>query len=128
MIMVMIFVVLFSAILGVAWRRIASALRVEHVCEVRRQCDKGSLQAMAAAMAVLETGLRWNNTGTIATLNGSDAASISYKKNIPDDQENAHWHTVTFQRSKDDGTGWRVDVVVEQGEPSGLDELPSNPP
>ncbi len=56
--LVLVFVVLFTAILGVAWRRVASALRVEHLSEVRRQCDQGGLQVLADAMKMLETCLR----------------------------------------------------------------------
>ena len=69
--LVVVFVVLFTAILGVAWRRVASALRVEHVSEVRKQCDQGSLQVLAEAMKMLETCLRVNTSTNVAALPAS---------------------------------------------------------
>ena len=72
--LVVVFVVLFTAILGVAWRRVASALRVEHVSEVRKQCDQGSLQVLAEAMKMLETCLRLDTSTNVAKLPDFHAA------------------------------------------------------
>jgi len=55
--MVLAFVVLFLALLGVAWRRVASALRIASVRTVQSQRDQGSIPALARAVHLLETGL-----------------------------------------------------------------------
>lgn len=119
--LVMVFVVLFSAVIGLAWRRVNSALRVEHAREVRSQCDKGSVQAMASAVQVLETRLKMG-ADSIARLDGSDAATISYKK-IVDSQ----WYSVVYTRENTAGTDWAISVTVVAVEPSHA-LLPSSPP
>jgi hypothetical protein len=125
LLLVIAFVVLFTAILGVAWRRVISALRIEHVSEVRRQCDQGSIQALAKAIQVLETRLR-RYTLTDARLDGSGGSSLSYAYNLP---STAQWYTVTFARetTDTDGTKWAVSVTTASSDP-GLPLLPSNPP
>lgn len=57
LIMVLVFMVLFVSIVGVAFRRLGSAVRLEsaHTNQVRR--DGGSVVALSRAMALLETGL-----------------------------------------------------------------------
>jgi type II secretory pathway component PulJ len=119
--LVMIFVVLFGAVLGVAWRRVASALRIEHVREVRTQCDKGSIQALAAAMQVLETRLRLGADG-VARIDGATAASVSYKKSV-----DGRWYLVGFTRDNAGGADWTVSVTVASEEPI-CSALPSSPP
>lgn len=52
--LVMLFIALFLLLLGVAWRDTASILRELKVRDERRQCDAGSMAALAA-------GLRWLN-------------------------------------------------------------------
>jgi hypothetical protein len=125
LLLVMVFVVLFTAVLGVAWRRVISALRIEHVSEVRRQCDQGSVQALAKAVEVLETRLR-RNTTTTAKLNGSDSSTITYGYNLPNTNQ---WYAITFSRENadTDGTKWVVSVTSANSDPS-LPSLPSNPP
>ena len=123
LLLVMVFVVLFSAILGVAWRRVASALRIEHVGEVRRQCDKGSIQALALAMQVLETRLRKGTDG-IARIDASDDSVIQYKKQIA-----GKYYKIILTRTTTDGTKWSVSVTVAQAsEVASLSEMPSGPP
>ena len=57
MIIVVIFIVLFSALLGVVFRELAGALRIEtlHTLEVQR--DTGSIVALAQALTLLQTGV-----------------------------------------------------------------------
>lgn len=124
LLLVMIFVVLFTAILGVAWRRLTSALRIEHASEVRKMCDRGSLQTLADAMRVLETQLRKGSTGI--KLGCSDANRVSYKK-----QSGGNYYTIDFNRINTEGTEWSVDVAITTklvyGD-LGIDELPFPPP
>ena len=121
----MVFVVLFTAVLGVAWRRVISALRIEHVSEVRKQCDQGSIQVLAKAMQVLETRL-CRNTPTATKLNGSDSSTITYGYNLPN---TTRWYTIKFTRESTDtdGTNWAVSVTTANSDPGYL-YLPSNPP
>jgi hypothetical protein len=84
--LVVVFVVLFTAILGIAWRRVASALRVEHVSEVRKQCDQGSLQVLASAMKVLETRLRVDSNSNLsidATIIPGNPISVPLPQSTP---------------------------------------------
>lgn len=55
--LVLVFIVLFLAMLGVACRRTATALRIETVRALQTQRDEGSLHALARGLALLETGL-----------------------------------------------------------------------
>jgi hypothetical protein len=55
--LVMVFVVLFLMVLGVAYRQIASVLRVETVRVQQSQRDQGSTAAVASGLTLLETGL-----------------------------------------------------------------------
>ena len=117
LVLVMIFVVLFTAILGVAWRRIASALRVEHVSEVRRQCDKGTIQVLAQAMKVLETRVSVDSGG-VAKLNGSTDSPQSFGKS---DGLNNKYYRITFTRTADYNpttrvADWSVSVEIVQPE------------
>lgn len=57
MMLVLVFIILFMAMLGVACRQTASALRIESVSLVQKQRDEGSLHAVAKGLALLETGI-----------------------------------------------------------------------
>ena len=57
LLMVLMFNVLFLMLLGVAWRRVASVIRVATVRTQQTQCDEGSLRVLAGATRLLETGL-----------------------------------------------------------------------
>jgi hypothetical protein len=57
LVMVLTFVVLFLAMLGVAYRQTASVLRVETVRAQQAERDEGSVNAVARGLALLETGL-----------------------------------------------------------------------
>lgn len=55
--LVLTFIVLFLAMLGIAWRNASSALRIAAIRSTQEQRDHGSLQAVAKAVRLLETGL-----------------------------------------------------------------------
>jgi hypothetical protein len=145
LLLVMLFVVLFGAMLGVAWRRVASAIRIEHVCDVRKRCDKGSIQVLSQAMQVLETRLRWNGGDNAAELDLSDTSTPNYVParsafscksrttyQLSDDPADTHWYRVVFTPTADDGTAWSVTVTVaeptEHFDASGLPLMPGSPP
>lgn len=65
--MVLFFIVLFLSLLGVAWRRMASAIRIASVHATQIQRDEGSIHALARAMRLLETGLPPSSTYTCGT-------------------------------------------------------------
>jgi hypothetical protein len=57
LLLVLAFVILFAAMLSVAYQETASALRVETVRSQEAQRDEGSVRALAMGFALLETGL-----------------------------------------------------------------------
>jgi hypothetical protein len=57
MILVVLFLVLFSAVLGVACCELAAVIRTVSLQAVQSDRDEGSLQAAALAVALLETGV-----------------------------------------------------------------------
>jgi hypothetical protein len=144
--LVMLFVVLFGAMLGVAWRRVASALRVEHVLSVRTSSDKGSIQALDRALRVLESRLRRDGAGVPKIDVSDDLAGSSpmlqpspclckVQLNVSDDpaQPQWQWHKVVFTRDGDNPDGssaWSVGVTVARpGEDLGsYRAMPASPP
>jgi hypothetical protein len=66
--LVMVFVVLFLAMLGVAWRQVASVLRVETVRQTQARRDRGCLQAVVNGIQHLDatptiaSGEVWSTT------------------------------------------------------------------
>ncbi len=56
MLLVVMFIVLFTALLGVVFRELAGALRVETLHRLEVQRDTGSIVALAQALALLQTG------------------------------------------------------------------------
>ncbi len=90
--LVMIFIVLFVSLLGVTWRRVASALRVASTHSLQVQCDAGSIHALARAMHLLETGLPASSPYACGVVLNTPAGSRSY--------------TVTFTVQED--TTWSV--------------------
>ena len=137
---VFVFVMLFLGLMGIAWRQVASVLRIERAVEVRKRCDEGSVRVLAMAMQVLETRLRWNTADSTAQIliadddyrSPSDPA-FSCKKyfNASLDSSKPDWryYLVTFTPQSTDGKQWSVSVVVstETGV-LGKPELPANPP
>jgi hypothetical protein len=79
LLLVLVLVVLFSALWGVAYRQIAAAVRVEAVNVQQTQRDQGSTEAVAMGLTLLETGappLPWPYSCAV-TLN-TPAGPISY--------------------------------------------------
>jgi type II secretory pathway component PulJ len=135
--LVLVFIVLFSAILGVAWRRVASVLRLETLSEVRRQCDSGSIQVLAEAMKLLETCLRLDTASNVASLPGSSPQN-EFCETLPDPSDPTNpakyrHYIVTFAPTDGDATGrkWTVSVKTatseEIGSRSQLSTLLANP-
>ena len=144
--LVTIFIVLFGAMLGIAWRQVASFLRIEHACEIRGQCDRGSAQALAQAMKVLETRVRQSGSGQVG-LDVSSSSTPDYRATSAGSQfvcrsiapcnissgtapADLRWCQVTFTRLGDDGTNWSVSIVVSTAgqDFSTLPPMPNNPP
>jgi hypothetical protein len=74
LVIVVLFNVLFLALLGVAWRRMASVIRVATIRTEQTLCDEGSLSVLAKSMRLLETGLPPSSPyerGAIVTLETS---------------------------------------------------------
>jgi hypothetical protein len=93
--LVLVFVMLFLALLGVAYRNTAAALRTEAVVAQQTQRDEGSIHALARAVKLLETGLPPASPYvcgvTITTSTGPRA------------------YTVTFTNTS--STNWTIQVV-----------------
>jgi hypothetical protein len=138
----MMFVVLFGAILGVAWRRVSSALRIEHISSIRKQCDRGSVQVLAQAMRVLETRLRRNSTSGVSQLDVSSTStpdlrdtytcksSVAYDISDDPTMPNMRWYIITFTYENTDAEGdsrWIVNVSSSKDQPA-FPNLPSSPP
>ena len=82
MILVVLFLVLFLAILGVASCEVAALLRTVSLQTVHSDRDQGSLQAAALAVALLETGLPPTSpyvcVATIDTPTGPQAMRVTW--------------------------------------------------
>jgi hypothetical protein len=130
LVLVMVFVVLFTAVLGVAWRRVASALRVEHISTVRSLSDEGSIQALAAAMKVLETRLYYDTATSSIKFDGSTDSEKTYWKSY-DTSDGTKYYKITFTRTGAlDGREWSVNVTVISADDAAAIavQLPANPP
>ena len=84
MMMVLVFLVMFLAFLGVAMRRMAGLLRTETVHAIQVQRDQGSIHALARALTLLETGLPPTNpyvcAVTIVTSTGSRSLTVTFTR------------------------------------------------
>lgn len=101
LLLVLVFVVLFLALLGVAYRNVVSALRLETVHVQQAQRDEGSIHALARAVTLLETGLPPSSPYVRGAIISTSNGPRSY--------------TVTFTLTG--GTNWRIDVApTEAGE------------
>jgi hypothetical protein len=79
---VVVFVVLFLAILGVASRQLAAVLRVETVRAQQAQRDQGSVAAVALGLGLLETGLPpsdpYSCAATVTTATGTASYAVTF--------------------------------------------------
>ena len=91
--LVIVFLVIFLAMLGTAWRQVASVLRVETVRAVQTRRDQGCLQAAVKGMHYLE----------------QTATPSSPQEFIIDGFSNTF--TVTFVQDAHDPTIWTVTAV-----------------
>jgi hypothetical protein len=86
LVLVLIFTVLLLSLVGVAYRQIGSALRLESVRTAQVIRDEGSLQALARALALLGTGPPPSNPyvcdATINTSSGSRVFTITMSSEI----------------------------------------------
>jgi len=92
--MVLLFNVLFVALLGVAWRHTASALRLATVREKQTQRDEGCLHALALAMRRLETGLPPSTPyvciATIDTRDGPRSFTVTFTQQTEPEKWTIH--------------------------------------
>jgi hypothetical protein len=96
MLLVLVFVVLFLALMGTAYRGVAALLRVESVRALQVQRDEGSTQAVARALALLETGVPPTDPYvcgvTIDTSTGPRALTVTFA--LENDQNGTRTYTV----------------------------------
>jgi hypothetical protein len=82
MTLVLIFIVLFLALLGVVYRELAGTLRIESLHSLEVQRDTGSVHALARGLALLESGLPPTNPYacgvTIETPGGPLAFTVTF--------------------------------------------------
>jgi len=82
MVIVLVFILLFLSLWGVAYRQTAAALRAESVEVNRVERDEGSTQAVARGLALLETGLPPSNPYvcgiTVTTPTGPRAFTVTF--------------------------------------------------
>lgn len=82
MVAVLVALVLFLALWGIAHRQIAATLRVESAQALRTQRDEGSLHALAQALTLLETGTPptspYVGTATVPTSRGSLTFTVTF--------------------------------------------------
>jgi hypothetical protein len=91
--LVMIFVVIFLAMLGVTWRQVASVLRIETVRQSQVRRDQGCLTAAVQGIHLLES---------------APITSSPYVWNTTVDGKP---YTVTFTENPGDSTLWTVEAV-----------------
>lgn len=116
LLLVSVFIVIFLAMLGVAWRYVASMLRVEQMIDIQRRGDEGSVAAISIGMQVLESRLYWDSTAGVAKIKQNDGA---YR--LPSDAplrckyycttaSSPGWYAVQFTAQATDGTSWKVEA------------------
>ena len=100
--LVFMFIVLLLAFLMVAYRGVASAVRIESARSAEVSRDEGSTQALAKAMALLETGLPPGNPYVCGATIQTSAGPRPF--------------TVTF--TLESGTTWQVSVAATAADDS----------
>jgi hypothetical protein len=91
--LVIVFLVIFLALLGTAWRHVASVLRVETVRAIQTRRDQGCLLAVIKGMHYLE-----------------DTATPSSPQEFAIDGF-SNTFTVTFEQDSGDPTIWTIKAV-----------------
>ena len=102
---VLVFVMLFLAMLGTAWRQLGSVLRIETVRAKQMTRDQGSLKAAAKALRLLEM------TADRSLINNGD----KYKY-----EADGQCYEVEFLQ---DGNEWTVTATAVSGDP-GYEDIP----
>jgi hypothetical protein len=95
MILVLFFSVLFLGLVGIAYRELCTAIRLQSLRAAQADRDEGAIQALARGLYLLETGLPPSNPYVCAT--------------TVDTSSGAHEYTVTF--ASQGGTSWTVSVT-----------------
>ena len=82
MVLVLMFIVLFLALLGVVYRDLSGSLRIESLHALEQRRDEGTIAALARALALLESGLPPANpyacSVTIDTSAGPQAFTVAF--------------------------------------------------
>jgi hypothetical protein len=82
MVLVLLFLILMFSLMTLAYGRLGAALRAESVRAKKVQRDEGSTQALAQALALLETGLPPSNpyscTTNISTSLGASPFTVTF--------------------------------------------------
>ena len=97
LVLVIVFLVIFLAMLGTAWRHVASVLRVETVRAVQTRRDQGCLLAAVKGMHILETTATPTSPTTVSGLIVDGFTDYTF--------------TVTFVQDAGDSTKWTVKAV-----------------
>lgn len=105
MLLVVLFVLLFLAMLGVSYRELGAALRIESTRVQQVQRDQGCVPAAARGLALLETGLPPSNPYVGAVTIPTSTGPCSF--------------TVTF--TSEGGNNWAVNAMLT---PPGTDPPP----
>lgn len=84
--LVLVFIVLFLGLLGIALRQTAAALRIETIRTLQIQRDEGSVHAVARGIALLESGLPPSNpyvcTVEILTSRGVRPFTVTFASEV----------------------------------------------
>jgi hypothetical protein len=132
LLLVIIFSMMFLTLTGLAWRRMASAIRVFSVRTSRLSQDRGSLQVLAHALQRLEHGVPPTNTyECYDTVQVPLGQALIARRSAAAESLKDYCYKVTFTR-QDDQEGKRVyrvavEAVSSPGTPT-LDAFSTNGP
>jgi hypothetical protein len=98
MVMALLFIALLLSIYSVACRQVGATLRIETARALQQQRDEGSVQALARALALLETGLPPQGPYVCAVTIDTSTGQRSF--------------TVTF--ASEGGNNWSVHAAATQ--------------
>ena len=156
LVLVCLFVVLFLSLLGVAWRQMASALRIASLQSIQQQSgntsvfqtqrDAGSVPALALAMRMLELRLCTNPTTGVTQLNvAGDVTQAPTSSNLESSYActviidsttgsrvsnpgpTTKYYTVTFDYDTGYSDGSHWSVAVAPSTSSDISNLPAMP-